>query len=403
MLTELALKNLTLPAGKKRLRVKDSPGLFVELVESGGKWWRFRYAIGGRENLLSLGTYPEVSIKEARAKRDKARAMIADGIDPAADRRARKVAASCTGDSFEAVTREWHARQAPKWAPIHAKTVLRQLEKNILPTLGARTVGEITAPELLAVLRRIEAREAIYTAHRMRRKCSEIFRFAIATGRAERDPAADLRGALGATVETHRAAELDPDRIGDLLLVPDVYATLGSPVVTAAMRVAPYLFVRPGELRHARWADIDLDAAEWRFTASKTGVQMVVPLAPPVVDVLRCLHPKTGDGPYVFPSARSAKRAMSDGAIMAGYARCGITGEHTSHGWRAVARTHLDETLHFRPDFIEAQLGHVVRDPNGRAYNRTTFLTERREMMLAWASWLDGLRAAALARRESGR
>jgi integrase len=397
MLNDLALKRLELPPGKPRVRIKDSRGLFVELRQGGGKWWRLRYSVGGKEKMLSLGTYPEVSLREAREKRDEARVQLARGVDPSEVRKAKRyaMAASTAGDTFEAVAREWYQKQLPKWSEVHKKKVIYLLEKNIFPALGKRPVGEITPPELLAVLRKMEARDVTYTANRMRAKCGEIFRYAIATGRIERDPAADLRGALGAAVEKHRPAVLDPERIGQLLLLPDMYRRFGSPAVVAAMRVLPYVFVRPGELYEAKWADVDIEGAEWRFTASKTGVQMIVPLSTQVIAVLRELQPVTGHAPYVFPNARSAKRPMSNMAIMAAYQRFEVNGEQTAHGWRATARTLLDETLHFRPDWIETQLGHAVRDPNGRAYNRTSFLTERRQMMQAWADYLDGLEKKA--------
>lgn len=403
MLTEVALKSLTLPPGKPRLRVKDGGGLFIELVASGGKWWRFRYSFAGTEKMLSFGTYPTVSLRDARLRRDEARGVLARGADPSAERRAAKIAAVATaaGDSFETVTREWHAKQSPKWSEVHRKKVIYLFEKNIFPGLGKRRISEIDPPELLAVLRKIEDRDAVYTAKRMRGKCGEVFRYAIATGRAKRDSAADLRGAMGAVTETHRAAVLDPVGIGGILRVHEAYAKIGSPVVAAAMRILPYVFVRPGELRCALWKDVDLKTREWRFTASKTGMQMIVPLSSPVVETLKALHAKTGSSPYVFPSARSRKRPMCDNAISAAYARCELDGEQTAHGWRAIARTHLDETLQFRVDIIHAQLGHRVVSPNGRAYNRTTFLPERRQMMDAWAAWLDGLRESARGQKKS--
>ena len=268
-----------------------------------------------------------------------------------------------------------------------------RLKNHVFPWLGSRGISEITPPEVLAVLRRVEGRGALESAHRVRTHLGMIFRFAISTGRAERDPTADLRGALPAAKPEHMAAVTDPVQLGGLLRAIDNYPE-GTPVVAAALKLAPMLFVRPGELRCAQWADIDLDKAEWRYTASKTGQPHIVPLARQAVAVLRDLHPLTCRGPYVFPSARTNARPMSDAAINAALRRLGVAKETASgHGFRATARTLLDEVLGFRPDWIEAQLAHAVRDPNGRAYNRTAFLKERQRMMQEWADYLDKLAA----------
>jgi integrase len=286
---------------------------------------------------------------------------------------------------------------------------MQLLERDIFPTLGRRPIAEITPPELLAALRPIQEREALDTAHRARGTCGQIFRYAVATGRAPRDPAADLRGALPPVIGGHFAAALDPDAVGRLLVLADAYATTGSSIVAGAMRLAPLVFVRPGELRRLQWSDLDLAAAEWRLIVSKSKKtadrrELIVPLSTQAVAIIEGMRPETGDAPYVFPSFRSKLRPMSEGAILAAYRRCGVTGdEMTGHGWRAVARTFLDEKLKFRVDIIEAQLGHAVRDPNGRAYNRTTFLDERRAMMQAWADHLDGLRRRTLDQREARR
>jgi integrase len=402
MLTDVAIKRLTIPEGKSIYRVRDSAGLFFELVAGQSSRWRLRYTYGGREKLLSLGTHPEVGLKQAREGRDRARTMLADGIDPAEDRRAKRVAALAPkGRTFREVALEWHEQRATTLADGHAARVLQLFERDVFPILGTRPVGEITPPELLAVLRIIQARDAVDTAHRARGHCGQVFRFAIATGRAERDPSADLRGALPPIAGSHFAAQLDPAKLGEMLLSIDAYQDRTG-IVGPAMRLGPLVFVRPGELRAARWEDLDLEAATWALTISKTKRledrrQLIVPLSTQAVTVLRGMTSVTmGRSPFVFPSFVSTDRPMSEAAVLAAYRRMGIeSDEMTGHGWRAVARTILDETLRFRVEIIEAELGHRVRDPNGRAYNRTSFLEDRRLMMQAWADYLDGLRANA--------
>lgn len=376
---------------EKSYRLYDGAGLYLEISPAGGKWWRFKYRFAGKEKRLSLGVWPEVSLGEARERREAARRQVANGIDPSAARQASKHA---PGDSFEAVAREWYAKRVPTWAPSHSTRVLRLFEADVFPWLGARPIGAIKAPELLAVVQRIEARGAVETAHRALQKCGQVFRYAVATGRADRDPSGDLRGALPPVKEGHFAAVTDPARVGELLRAIDGYQ--GTMVVRCALRLAPLVFVRPGELRRAQWADIDLDAALWIYTASKTGTPHTVPLAPQAVAILREVQPLTGRGRYVFPSARTAERPMSDNTILAALRRLGIPADEMSgHGFRAMARTILDEVLGFRPDWIEQQLAHAVRDPLGRAYNRTAHLEGRRQMMVAWADYLERLTAAS--------
>jgi integrase len=362
-------------------------------MPAGGKWWRFRYRFDGKHKLLSLGTYPAVSLKQARAKRDEMRQHIAAGTDPSAVRKAAKTRRS-SANSLEAVAREWFAKFAPTWAPAHAVRLMQCLERDVFPWIGTRSVGEINAPELLTVLRRIESRGALDTAHRVHQVCGRIFRYAVATGRAERDPSADLRGALPSAQGKHLAAITDPQAVGALLRAIDDYQ--GSFVTKCALRLAPLVFVRPGELRKAQWADVDLGSGEWRYIVTKTNTPHVVPLSRQAVDILRELEPLTGSGRYVFPSARTSTEPMSENALVAALRRMGFTKDEMSlHGFRAVARTILDEVLNVRPDFIEHQLAHAVRDPNGRAYNRTAFLAERRRMMQSWADYLDGLKNGA--------
>ncbi|MBA2410193.1 MAG: integrase arm-type DNA-binding domain-containing protein [Gammaproteobacteria bacterium] len=388
-LTDSAIRN-SRPT-EKPMKLIDGRGLFLLVAPSGGKWWRFRYRFEGKHKLLSLGTYPAVTLKDARVKRDEMRRLLAAGIDPGQARKAEK-AARGDANSFEAVAREWIGKYAPTWAESHASKIIRRLERDVFPWIGARPVGHITAPELLAVVRRIEQRGALETAHRALRNSGQVFRYAVATGRAERDPAADLRGALPPVKAKHLAAITDPEAVGALLRAIAGYQ--GSLVTRCALRLAPLTFVRPGELRKAVWAELDLNAAEWRIPAERMKMKQphIVPLSRQAVAILRELHPLTGAGRYVFPGARTADRYMSENTVNASLRRLGFTGEEIcGHGFRAMARTILDEVLNVRPDFIEHQLAHAVRDPNGRAYNRTAFLAERRKMMQAWADYLDAL------------
>ena len=392
-LTDVAIRQ-TKP-GKKPTRLADERGLYLEVAPSGGKWWRLKFRFEGKEKRLSLGVYPDVGLKEARDRRDEARKLLANGVDPSAHRKAQKQArADQVANSFEVVAREWHAKQAPSWVGYHGDRILKRLENDIFPWIGPQPIGDINAPELLKVIRRIENRGAVETAHRALSNCGQVFRYAVATGRAERDPSGALRGALASPKGTHFAATTDPKRVAEILRAMDGYE--GSLIVRCALRLAPLVFVRPGELRQAEWASIDLEAAEWRYLVTKTQTQHIVPLCTQAVAILREIQPLTGKGRYVFPSARSSARPMSNNAILAALRRMGISKEEMSgHGFRAVARTILDEVLGVRPDFIEHQLAHAVRDPNGRAYNRTAHLSERRKMMQQWADYLDKLKSVA--------
>jgi len=391
MLTDTAIRKLKAKATAYRLF--DGGGMYLEVSPKGGKWWRLKYRFANKEKRISLGIYPEVSLKDARQRRDDARKLLGGGVDPGENRKATKAAGmDQAANSFEVVAREWFAKHSGGWAPNHAVRVLRLFERDIFPRIGSKPIASITSPDLLAVLRRIENRGALDTAHRARGNCGQVFRYAIATGRAERDPSHDLRGALPPATGSHFAAVTEPARVGDLLRTLDGYQ--GSPIVKAALLLAPLVFVRPGELRSAEWSGIDLDKAEWRFTTTKTKTPHLVPLATQAVALLRELHPLTGRGRFVFPSARGDRRPMSENAILAGMRRMGIgKDEMSGHGFRATARTILDEVLGFRADIIEHQLAHAVRDPNGRAYNRTAFLPERRQMMQQWADYLDKLKA----------
>lgn len=381
----------------KPFKLADEKGLFLLVTPTGGgKWWRLKYRYGGKEKQLSLGTYPEVSLKEARTRRDRARELLADGIDPGEHRKEQRVAkAERTANNFEAVAREWFAKHSPNWAKSHSGKIIARLEADIFPWLGEKPVAEITAPMVLSCLRRIESRGALDTAHRALQNCGQVFRYAVATGRAERDPCGDLRGALPPSKSGHFAALTEPDAVAKLLrAMDDVSATF---VVKCALRLAPLLFVRPGELRMMRWAEVDLDRTEWRYTVSKTKTDHLVPLSAQAVAILEELQPLTGRGEFVFPGARTNGRPMSDGALNVALRRAGYStrDQHTGHGFRAMARTILHQELGIAPEVIEHQLAHRVPDALGAAYNRTKFLEQRRVMMQQWADYLDKLKAGA--------
>lgn len=375
---------------EKPYKVFDERGLFMLVTPSGGRLWRLRYRHGGVEKLLAIGAYPDVSLKRAREKRDDARKLLADGIDPSAKRRADR---EQQVNTFEAVAREWLALQEKS---LDESTLTRErsrLQNFVFPHLGNRQIAQITPPELLAVLRRIESRGTNDTAHRTRSICSRVFRYAVATGRAERDCTVDLRGALPAVTVGHFAAITEPAKIGELLRAIDGY--VGQPATHAALKLAPYVFVRPGELRQAEWQEFDLSAAEWRIPGErmKTGESHLVPLATQAIEILKWLQPITAHGRYLFPSLRTPTRPISDNTLNAALRRLGYSGEEmTGHGFRSMASTCLNEQG-WHPDLIELQLAHAERNKVRAAYNRAQRLDERRKMMQAWANYLDGLRA----------
>jgi integrase len=395
MLTDLALK--AIKPKEKTYKLADGKGLYIEVTPTGSIYWRMKYRYAGKEKRISLGVYPEVSLKNARTALSKAREQLANGIDPSALRKVQKAALIIAADnSFQAVGEEWFTRQKPRWAEKHWVKVQWMLEKNLYPWLGQRPIADITAPELLAVLRRIENRGAVETAKRTKQVSGQVFRFAIATGRTERDPSQYLKDALATSVKKHLAAITEPEEVGPLLRALDAYH--GTPIIRAALQMAPLTFVRPGELRNAQWSEINFDTAEWRIPAErmKGRLSHIVPLSKQSLEVLRELHPITGHGIYLFPSPRSPRRPMSDNAVLAAMRRMGIAKEEMcGHGFRAMARTILDEVLNYRVDWIEHQLAHAVRDANGRAYNRTSHLEGRRKMMQGWADYLDTLRSPA--------
>lgn len=391
-LSDTAIRNIK--GGTKPVKLFDGGGLFLLVTPPGGKWWRLKYRFDGKEKLVSLGTYPATSLARARQKRDDARRLLADGIDPSAHKQAAKVARG-EANSFEAVAREWFAKFSPSWVPSHGDKILRRLERDVFPWIGDKPVGAVTPPTLLAVLRRIEQRGAVETAHRAMQNCGQVFRYAIATGRAERDFSADLRGALPPVTPKHHASITDPKAIGQLLR--DFRAYEGSFVTRCALLLAPLVFVRPGELRKAAWPEINLDSAEWRIPAARMKSRMmhIVPLSTQAVDVLRELHALTGAGAYVFPGARSTNRPMSENTVNAALRRLGYDkSTMTGHGFRSMASTLLNEQG-WNGDAIERQLAHVERNGVRAAYNYAEHLPERRKMMQAWADHLQTLERGA--------
>lgn len=394
MLTDTEIRKAKPEAKAKRMF--DGRGLYLEVSPAGGKWWRLKYRFGGKEKRLSLGTYPDTTLAEARDKREAARKLLAADVDPSEQRKAEKAAnTERAANSFEALAREWFAKRKRGWAENHSSKIFRRLEKDIFPWIGGRPINDITPPELLKVLRRIESRGALETAHRARATCGQVFRYAVATGRAERDPAADLQGALESVPKNHLASITDPKAIGELLRAIEGYQ--GDYATRYALKLAPLVFTRPGELRGAEWSEIDLEAAEWRIPAERMKMKAVhiVPLASQSVEILRELHAISGARRFVFPSVRSPRRCMSENTITAALRRLGYSGkEMTGHGFRSMASTRLNE-MGWNRDAIERQLAHAERDPVRAAYNYAEHLPERRRMMQAWADYLDGLKEGA--------
>lgn len=341
---------------------------------------------------LAIGVYPEISLSEARERREVARKILANGADPSDVKRVQKATKiALTENSFESVAREWFSKHAPNWKENHSSKIIRRLEVDIFPWLGSQLTDTIAAPELLKIIRRIENRGALETAHRVLANCGQIFKYAIATGRAQRDPAADLRGALPPTKVKHHASITDPKSIGELLR--DIENYKGTFVTKCALRLAPLVFLRPGELRKAEWTEIDLDKSEWRIPAArmKMNVLHIIPLSTQAVAILREIQPLTGAGKYVFTGARTDTRPMSENTVLAALRRMGYTtDEMTGHGFRSMASTLLNEQG-FNRDAIERQLAHAERDGVRAAYNYAEYLSQRRAMIQAWANYLDGL------------
>ncbi len=395
-LTDLVVKKSK--ATDSPIKLTDGGGLFLLVQPNGSKYWRLSYRFAGKQKTLALGVYPDVSLSDARARRDEARKLLANDIDPGAVKQAQKTAkGEQAANSFEVIAREWFARHSPNWKENHSSKIIARLEKDVFPWIGARPVADVTAPELLAVIRRIESRGALETAHRTLANCGQIFRYAVATGRALRDPSGDLRGALPPVKrDKHFAAITDLQKVGELMRDIDGYQ--GSYIVRCAFRLSPLLFVRPGELRKMEWKDVDLDAAEWNYFVTKTETQHIVPLARQAVEMLLELHPLTGHGKYVFHGERDHDRPMSDNAIRSALRRMGWgNDEMTPHGFRAMASTILDN-MGYKQEWLERQLAHEEANKIKAAYKRDMwrmYLPERTAMMQSWAEFLDTLKKGA--------
>ena len=382
------------PKGKDYM-LFDGGGLYLLVTTSGGKLWRFKYRFDGKERRLAFGSYPDVSIADARQRRDDARKLLANGIDPSAAKKDIQQAEERQATTFEIVAREWFANNVPVWSQGHSVTTMGRLTHDVFPCFGEKPITEITANDVRAMLLKVGNRGAVESAARIKIICGQIFRFAIANGLIEHDPSVSLKPSelFPKREKGHFAAVTNPKELAPLLRAIDDYR--GTAIVKAALKLAPMLFVRPGELRTMLWVDLDLDDALWSYFVTKTETQHIVPLPCQAVTILRELHQLTGEGQYVFPG-RTSTRPMSENSVNAALRYMGYDkGTVTGHGFRATARTILDEVLKVRVDFIEHQLAHAVRDANGRSYNRTSFLSDRRKMMQQWADYLDGLKAGA--------
>lgn len=396
MLTDAAVR--TAKPKDRSYKLADGGGMYLLVRPDGARYWRMDYRYHGKRGTLAFGVYPTVSLADAREKRHRAKKQIENGIDPGHQRKVEKLAKrSATGNTFKALTIEYLAKLEREGRAPTTLGKKQWLYDFAIADLGSRPISKITAPELLATLRKVEARGHYETARRLRSACGEVFRYAIATGRAERDISADLRGALTAPTVTHHAAITDPQAIGALLRAIDGYT--GQPITLAALKLAPLTFVRPGELRHAEWSEIDVDAAMWAIPAAKMKMRRphLVPLAWQAIAILQELRTLTGAGRYLFPSLRSVNRPMSENTVNAALRRLGYgTDEMTGHGFRSMAATRLNEMGKWNPDAIERQLAHQEENAVRRAYtSQAEYLDERRTMMQAWADYLDTLKNGA--------
>ena len=398
MLTDAQCRNAVCPPDKKQMRFADSGGMYLQVSPAGSRRWFLKYRIAGVEKKLALGSYPAVGVTAARKARDAAKLQKSEGRDPVQVRKVEKLkATNPAGDTFRVVAWEWYEKQAPQWSEAHAVRSKRQFERDLLPWLGDRRMKEIEPVELLATLRKVEERGAVETADRGLMLARQVWRYGVATGRVEKDITADLKGALSPYRGKHFAAITDPVKLGEL--IRSIRAYRGGPIVRAALQLAPMLFQRPGELRGAAWAEIDLTGALWTIPAARmkrekdgkeNGDPHLVPLPRQAVEILRGLQGYTGHGVMVFPGERSHDRPISENSVRTALISMGYTSElQTWHGFRATARTMLAEVLECDPLVIEAQLAHAVKDANGRAYNRTQYLKQRTAMMQKWADYLD--------------
>ncbi|GAB6144198.1 tyrosine-type recombinase/integrase [Desulfocicer niacini] len=389
-LTDTAIRNVK--PQKKQHKISDANGMYL-LVNKTGKYFRMDYRFQGKRKTIAFGVYPNITLKQARQRCIDARSLLDQGIDPMQYKKEAKLnLEDGLTNSFQNVGMEWYLKNKQAWKPGHARTILSRLENNIFPWLGKKPIKDITAPELLTALRRVEDRGAIETAHRIKQICGQVFRYAIATGRTDRDPSADLKGALAPTVSSNMSAITSPEKVGDLLRAIDGYT--GQFVTRCALKLAPLVFVRPGELRHAEWSEINFDASEWKIPAHKMKKNRthLIPLSSQAIQILEEIQPLTGDLKYVFPSVRSTGRPMSENTVLAALRRMGFTKEEmTGHGFRAMASTLLHENG-FPSHLIENQLAHVEGNSVKAAYNHAEYIKERGEMMQWWANYLDKLR-----------
>ncbi len=395
-LSDAKIKAATVPDGKKQFKLSDGGGLFLQVLKS-GKYWRMNYRYAGKQKTLSIGVYPSVTLKEARNKREKAKKLLENNIDPSQQKKKekRRAITASQAATFEGVARELIKKNKTKWSVTYATNIQSRLERHILPWLGSMPITYIEAPDVLAVIQRAENRGTIEMAHRLKMLCGQIFRYAVATGRVKSDPTRDLQGALSPIVTTHRATITEPKKVGALLRA--IQGFEGTLVVKCALQITPYLFVRPGELRHAEWNEFDFDAAEWRIPAEKMKMQVthIVPLPKQVIAILRELQPQTGSGKYVFPSIRNIHRPMSENTVNASLRRIGYDkSEICAHGFRAMASTMLHEQG-WDSDVIERQLAHKEGNAIKGAYNHARHLPERVKLMQHWANYLDELRDGA--------
>lgn len=394
-LTELQVKQAK-PTDKD-YSLADEKGMRLLVRTSGSKSWQLRYRrpTDGKADIFTLGTYPELPLKQARIKRDEARVLITEGIDPKQHQKSKRAEYTAKGITFAEIAKEWFDTVKPNWSPTHTERTTNLLKNHLVPYIGDRPIIEITPPELLFALKKMQAKGILDSAQRAKQTAGQIFRYAIQTGRLMSDPSRDLTGALTPPKTKHFAALTEPKDVAQLLVAIDSYQ--GTPSVQAALKVSALVFQRPGEIRTMRWDQIDWDANEWRYVVSKTNTQHIVPLAKQTIGILRELKELTERGDYVFPSARGASRPLSENGVRTALRSMGYTNEQmTAHGFRAMARTLLDEVLNFSPELIEHQMAHTVRDPLGRAYNRTKHLPQRKDMMQRWADYLDALKAQAV-------
>ncbi len=400
MLTDKQCKNAACDLGKPRVRLADAGGLYLEVSASGSKRWFWKYRFAGKEKRLAVGSYPELGLKEARGARDDARKQHQRGADPVVERQVERLSSRFDADaSFEVVAREFHTTKKDGWSEHYAKRWLERLSKDVFPWLGTLPLPQISAPALLQTLRRVESRGTRELPHSLLEACGQVFRYGVATGRCERNPAADLRGALKPVLTRHMSAIVEPHEVSGLMRAIAGYH--GQPVTRTALLLSALLFQRPGNIRQMEWSEVDLGAGMWTIPSQKmkrkkleklNGRPHLVPLARQAVVALTDLQPLTGRSRYVFPAVVSAKRPMSENTVRVALRRLGFDNETmTPHGFRAMARTLLVERLDIHPDVIEAQLAHGKAGPLGAAYDRAEFLDQRRKMMQAWATYLDEL------------